>query len=327
VIQPPSIGGPGIGDLDAHYRRVLRALADGRLIPFLGAGVNLVGRPPGEEWSQARYLPTGHELAEALASNARYPTEDVRDLSRVAQYVDAVLGQRPLYEELRAIFDADFPPSVVHRFFAQASVGLGASGGQIPSLLIATTNYDDALERAFREVGRPFDVVSYVGAGQHQGRFWHAPAYGGEPLLIERPQLYRDVNPAERPVILKLLGSVDRGTAERDSYVITEDDYADYLAHADITASMPVTLAARLKRSSYLFLGYSLRDWNLRVVLDRVRGREERDYVSWAVMRDPSRIETAFWHQRYVETLAYPLDGYMEGLLAAVGDLQPESRS
>jgi hypothetical protein len=32
-------------DLDAHYNMIVKAIADGRVVPFLGAGVNLCGRP------------------------------------------------------------------------------------------------------------------------------------------------------------------------------------------------------------------------------------------------------------------------------------------
>lgn len=37
---------------DAHYNVVIKAIADGRVIPFLGAGVNLCGRPVHRKWQQ-----------------------------------------------------------------------------------------------------------------------------------------------------------------------------------------------------------------------------------------------------------------------------------
>ena len=38
-------GSPPLHDpLDAHYTMVLKAIVDGRVVPFLGAGVNLWGR-------------------------------------------------------------------------------------------------------------------------------------------------------------------------------------------------------------------------------------------------------------------------------------------
>jgi hypothetical protein len=37
---------------DAHYDMVLKAITSGRVIPFLGAGVDLCDRPEGTMWAQ-----------------------------------------------------------------------------------------------------------------------------------------------------------------------------------------------------------------------------------------------------------------------------------
>jgi hypothetical protein len=37
---------------DAHYAMILQAITSGRVIPFLGAGVNLCDRPEGAAWTQ-----------------------------------------------------------------------------------------------------------------------------------------------------------------------------------------------------------------------------------------------------------------------------------
>ena len=91
---------------------------------------------------------------------ADYPNPDDPDLLRVSQYFDAVLGEAPLYEKLHDVFDADYPPSSLHRLLA-ASAGAPARGGAEEQLLVLTTNYDDLVERALEEAGEPFDVVWY----------------------------------------------------------------------------------------------------------------------------------------------------------------------
>ena len=50
-----------------------------------------------------------------------------------------------------------------------------------------TTNYDDALERAFRAAGEAFDLVWYVAEGEHRGKFLHLPP-DGEPRLIDQAE-------------------------------------------------------------------------------------------------------------------------------------------
>src|SRR5262245_49476351 len=107
--------------LDVHVKTVAHALSEGRVIPFLGAGVNLAVRPDGSAWRLGThdYLPDGRELAEHLATTFNYPQGETRELVRVSQYASVVQGQGPLYLELREIFDADYPPGPLHRLLAR----------------------------------------------------------------------------------------------------------------------------------------------------------------------------------------------------------------
>ena len=104
-----------------------------------------------------------------------------------------------------------------------------------------TTNYDDALERAFRAAGEEFDLVWYVAETEDRGKFLHLPP-DGEPWLITRPNEYCDLSLEDRTVILKIHGAIDRLRPERDGFVITEDHYIDYLTRTDVSTLMPVTL-------------------------------------------------------------------------------------
>jgi hypothetical protein len=185
-----------------------------------------------------------------------------------------------------------------------------------------TTNYDDILERAFQQAQEPFDLVVYVAEGQGRGKFLHRPPEG-EASLIEKPNEYLGISLDRRTVILKLHGAVDRANAESDSYVITEDHYIDYLTRTDISNLVPVTLAAKLKRSNFLFLGYSLRDWNLRVILHRIWGEQKLTYKSWAIQLHPEPIEREFWHKRDVDILAVSLEDYVAALRERVQALPP----
>jgi hypothetical protein len=100
-----------------------------------------------------------------------------------------------------------------------------------------------------------------------------------------------------------------------DSFVITEDHYIDYIARADIARLFPVTLAAKLRTSHFLFLGYSLRDWNFRVMLYRLWGEQAgRNFKSWAIQKNPDRIDRVAWEERGVDIL----DVKVEDFVAAV---------
>ena len=301
-----------------HYWLVAGRLLAGRVVPFLGAGANLCGRPDGVAWALGKFLPSGRELAECLAQNSRYPVDGGElDLLRVAQYVDAVLGEQALYEYLRSTFDADYPPTSLHVLLAAVAARMRELGR--PPLLILTTNYDDALERAFEAREEPCEVLWYEAKrGDARGRFRHR--VGDDAVTIDRPNEYLTPALREHTAILKLHGAIDRRDPKSDSYVITEDNYIDYLSTGDIAKQIPVTLLEKMGESHFLFLGYSLRDWNLRVILNRIWGQQTLDLKSWAVQRRNatgklSEIEQKLWRDRGdVDLLYVPLDEYVSHL-------------
>ncbi len=309
--------------LDAHYQLVIRAITEGSLVPLLGAGVNLCGRPSGINWRREHYLPSGGELSTYLAESFAYPDNDKSDLVRVSQYIAVMTGSGPLYRELRKLFNADFPPTALHRFLAGLPGLLRAKNYQAVYPLIVTTNYDDVLERAFRDCSEPFDLVTYIAAGENRGKFLHLPPDASRAVLIERPNEYQALSFEQRTVILKIHGAVDRLTPDGDSFVITEDDYIDYLTRTDISNLVPVTLAAKLRNSNFLFLGYGLRDWNLRVILHRIWGEQKLSYNSWAIQMNPLPVDQRFWSKRDVEILNADLADYIAGLRARLEALPP----
>jgi SIR2-like domain len=308
---------------ERHYSLVAELLGQGEIVPFLGAGANLCDRPDEAAWAPGQFAPSGAELAKKLADSCRYPDEDL-DLLRVSQYVDAILGEGRLYRYLHDVFDSNFPPTSAHRLFARLPAVLRAGGH--PQLLVLTTNYDDLLERAFEAAGEAFDVVWYEAKrGPMHGRFLHRPP-SGDVIPIERPNEYTRLSPEERPVILKLHGAVDRLNGKRDSYVITEDSYIDYLVGPDVGTQIPFQLLERMEESHYLFLGYSMHDWNLRVILNRIWGAQQLDLKSWAVQRAPTdagvrEVEEALWRDRGdVDLLYVPLREYIPRLEQEVFD-------
>lgn len=303
--------------LNPHITTVVKAIRDGRLVPFLGAGANLCGRPKTESYKQGEYLPSGGELASYLTENFPYPAGEPKDLLRVAQYVALFNGSGPLYEELRKVFNDDYPPTALHHLLAKIPGILQSRNYPHPYQLIVTTNYDDLLEKAFKAEDEPFDLVTYVAEGKEdeRGKFLHQ-APEGTVNTITKPNEYPKLTLKERTVIMKIHGAVDRTNSERDSFVITEDHYIDYLTRTDISEVVPVNLTAKLRKSNFLFLGYSLSDWNLRVILQRIWRERRLTYSSWAIQLDPKESDQKFWDKRGVDIIEQRLDDYV----AALGD-------
>ena len=156
--------------------------------------------------------------------------------------------------------------------------------------------------------------MSYIAAGRDRGKFLLVAADGDVRVVHEANQ-ETEITTDERTVLLKLHGGVDLDPRrERESFVVREDDYIDYLAGIGLSAAVPVLLAAKLRRSHFLFLGYTMADWNVRVVLNRLWGHHVLSYKSWAVQPEPKPLEQEFWLRREVSVLELPLDQYVEVL-------------
>jgi DNA-binding SARP family transcriptional activator len=294
-IAPPRAAAP---DRDRHFDEVAEALLAARLVPVLGG--------------------SDGPLAERLAHRFRYPADEAHDLARVAQFAALTKGSGPLYDELREMLRAAARPGPVHAFFATLPKALRERG--LPHQLLVTTSYDLALEQALLAAGEKFDVVTYLASGRDRGRFCHVASDGGWHV-IDEPNLYAtELSLERRTVILKLHGGVDPlGARERDTFVVTEDDYIDYLGRGDVGEHIPVGLAAALRSSHYLFLGYGMRNWNLRLVLGRMWGDGPVGYRSWAILPKPPPLEREFWRARDVDLLDLALDAYVDALARYVG--------
>jgi DNA-binding SARP family transcriptional activator len=301
---------------DDHYDEVVAALMRGRVVLALGANVNLAGR----NGDSAAVVPASSEIVQHLAQLFDCPQEHARELAHVAQYVALLQGLGPLYDELHTIYNRDFPPGPVQR--SVAAVARAMHDASVPPLLVVTTNYDHTLEYALSEAGVEFDVVAYIAAGRERGKFLHVPP-DAPARVVEIPNTYADVMPDRRPVILKIHGQVDRDPTRRwDSFVVSEDDYIGYLAQTELANAIPVSLAAKLRRSHLLFLGYALEEWSLRVFLQRVWGDEQVAYRSWAVQPSAGRLDSELWRQRGIDVFDVALGEYvteLERRVASVG--------
>jgi SIR2-like domain len=324
-------------ELEGHLDTLIPAIAGGRVTFFLGAGVNLCDRAEGQTWQPGKDLPNGIELAKHLSDVLGYPrsemlthcpscekevmSEKMKDLTRVSQCVSVMAGSAPLYEELHSLLVKDYPPTALHQFIAALPGALREKGYPNRHQFVVTTNYDDLMEQAFRKAGEEFDLVTYLAEGNDRGKFLHRLPDGNEHIITV-PNEYRNVTPDKRTVILKVHGTVDRVNNERDSFVITEDHYIDYLTRTDVSKLIPVGLTGRLNHTNFLFLGYSLCDWNLRAILHRIWGEQKLNYKSWAIQLKPSLIDKDSWEKRGVKIIDVSLSAYVSRLKERVQNLK-----
>ena len=308
-----------------HYSDVIKALLASRVVPVLGPGATICGRPENAVWEKAiaAFPPGGDDAASYLANEFGFAHERADPLSRVSQYVAVTKGLGPLYDELHDLFARDYEPGSAHRLLATVAAYLRAWG--LPRQLIVSCGYDWTVERAFREAGEELDVVSYIARGRNRGKFLHVTG-DGSARVIDEPNREVSLTTDERTVLLKIHGGADADPGrERESFVVSEDDYIDYLVHADVSSAVPVGLAAKLRRSHFLFLGYGLDDWSLRVFLRRLWGEERLSYRSWAVGALPEPLSVEYWRERGVDLFDVPLREYVDELRRRVDEALADS--
>jgi hypothetical protein len=309
-----------------HYDEVLTFMLAGKVVPFLGPGSNSSGRDPWPE-DDMPVLPDAEELARYLAH--AFPIRaTTAHLTEVSQYLLALGRATDLYATLTQSMTVppELGPTPVHAFLARYLPRLQQL--RVPEMrqqpmLIVTSNYDDALEKAFKREDLPYDLAVYMASGDDRGRFVHIP-HDGDPEVISDGSKYdgfpiysldHGLDQLEHTVIVKIHGAVDAYGWE-ENYVVSENDYIDYLTHRPIEKVVPQQILAKLKHSYCLFLGYGMADWNLRVFLRRVfRGHFKNQ--AWAIQKHPSEVDETLWDRMGVTQLyAVPLVEYVQELAA-----------
>lgn len=255
--------------ISINWDLIVRRIREGVCVPFLGAGASVGFDGPG--------LPTGSALAEMLAEDCNYPGADRTDLFRVAQYYTMAYDRFELQQAVKKMLSvAGVGPSIVHRILAK-----------LPFSYVLTTNFDDLMEQAFR-------AVDYQGKKK-------AP----ESLTYERrgDAVEPESASIQNPLVYKLHGSLD---AFHKGLVVSEDDVIEFLSCLLLNEPpLPKVIKGLFEHQSILFIGYGLRDWNIRVMLRAIRGgRAGRppDALSFAIQRMPQEPGLA---QEWEKTVMY----------------------
>ncbi len=280
-----SPGNQTSGVLQVPYPLILREMKRGFVVPFLGAGASQLVPSSGNH----HLLPSGRALAEDLANDVKLDQSfsgESKDLAKVSSYYVERSRRESLRRKLRDVFTgAQYDPNSLHRLLARLA----------NNMLIVTTNYDTLLEQAFQELKKPYDLVVYPADVKDfaNAMLWW-PHNEPEPRKLKPNALVPD-DIANRNVIYKMHGSVWPGHEKWDSFVITEEDYVKFLSR--MNTAVPGAFRAIFAARAFLFLGYGLQDWNLRVLLRAI----QNSGTSWAILKDPSAFEKVLWASRGVE--------------------------
>lgn len=228
--------------------------------------------------------------------------------------------------------------------------------------LIMTTNYDCLMEHALTP-DDPARRVPFVVLSMNQDDYRIRARFGNMPAEVVHA--YEDANPPRPPrrfdlkpptrsllpdeadavafgrlaVIYKVHGCIhewvrrergpDEDVKKYDSIVISDKDYVVNISRlSDNDGVIPACVSDLLSASqkpACLFLGYSLRDWNVRAMLMAIRakrgGVEHQDYGDFAVVRNFGKIDAAFYKQNKIRIIHEDLNTFTDKVWETARDL------
>lgn len=158
---------------------------------------------------------------------------------------------------------------------------------QLDFPVVITTNYDQHFEKALRDAGKEPRVAIYT------------------PRL-EQTTDYRKPT-AQSPIVFKIHGDISRP----ETIVITDEDYIDFvlrMSNKEPYDPLPRRLKVYLTDWTTLFVGYSLLDYNLRLLFKTLRWKIDNanlpDMYSVDFAPDPLIMDVWQSQRRYVKFIA-----------------------
>lgn len=210
-----------------------------KCIPFIGAGASYP------------YLPLGGELAYDWSNRFNYPlTGDTKDLAKVAQFM--AIDHFPMFPKnlIAQEFKAKDRPD-----FSEENNPYGILADLNLPIYI-TTNYDNFMFEALK-------------ARQKDPKRELCRWSRGVDEMLKLKQIEPILNSSyvpspTNPVVYHLHGYLEIP----ESIVMTENDYLDFMIrlHEKDSPILHPQITIALATNALLFVGYSLADWNFRVL-------------------------------------------------------------
>src|SRR5215469_8222801 len=217
--------------------------------PFIGAGASYP------------FLPLGGELANDWADKFNYPLKDSMDLPKVAQFMAIDhFEMHPKYriaEEFQNKIRQKSPDFLLkdepHAILADLNLPI-----------YVTTNYDNFMFDALK-------VRNRDKAPKRETCSWSVSVENILNIKRIKPVLGSSYKPsADKPLVYHLHGYLE----VPETMVLTESDYLDFMIRLQEKEDpiLPPQITIAVTTNALLFIGYSLADWNFRVLFRSLFG-------------------------------------------------------
>ena len=275
---------------------LLSSVASGNCILFLGAGVHAPAPDQLPQYSRPveERLPIGGELARRLTEvsdlGSYFEQGQERDLQRVSMCVEVREQRKGLIDRLNDLVRPGRPSDALSMLAA------------LPFKIFVTTNFDLLLEEELRRVKKSPQRIVYD------------PSRGQSKDVSDDPT-------SERPLVFKMHGDLD----SPDAIVITDEDYIGFIqrmSEGPQTHPVPQTVRFRMQKWPTVFVGYSLRDYNLRLLFRTLRWQLDSALIprTFAVDPSPDPLIVSVWQdqRRFVTFVAEDLWTFVPELYRTV---------
>jgi hypothetical protein len=206
-------------------------LAEGMVIPYLGAGV----------LAQAPDCPvpdSQEKLAVLMTEKVSVPHKIRKRLTAAAQFIENFKHRKTLVGLMHQNFSAGAPPSTLHRLLAA-----------LPRLpLIVDVWYDDAMQAALAPRA-DWGQVQGLSQSEHFGTWFGW--YDRRGAKAEE-----SATDSWSTLLYKPIG----GVAPADNYLVSDSDYVEVLTEIDIQTPIPPMVQALRRGRNFLFLGCRFND-------------------------------------------------------------------
>ena len=287
---------------------LVKAIHKGECVPFLGAAANVGGA--GFE------IPTGVKLAKDLVCymtglKGKNPEDLVKleppldghkemlrsgvtDLARVSLHLMDKVGPKDFLDQIRSrLINAKSRPSPLLRTLAD-----------LPFELIVTTNYDNMMEVALRERGRPFYPVVQPMRGfeEKEGLRINTELQNYDGVRLYK--IHGELPPEADGRGVGEEAAAAAASGETSPIIITEEDYIQFLTVLrEPTRGVPRWIVSKITSGRVLFLGYGLEDWDFRTLYESLIAPIPR-YLkpgSYAIQWQPPAFWVKYWESRGVK--------------------------
>lgn len=256
-------------------------------------------------------------------------------LSNISQYFEYKIQRSHLWDTLQEIFHKERQATKIHNYLAKVAKYHTKKEIIKYHYLILTTNYDNLMEKALDECEVPYVVITLDTSSQLSQQDQISRLYlQFSKSVNDRDKLIREtlnitpknfaLNTDQNLAILfKIHGSLNINNAEElDNIIISDNDYISFI-RKKLDESIPGIFIKIFKDSPFLFLGYSLGDWNIRSFFLKIQ--ELRPDIAKTRIKDFAILTPLTNYDKSIFDI-YNIDSYDVDLNDFIGGLEPYAK-